>query len=229
MAAAAWLATARGIRLLAADRMGRAKPSLPCTALVVLPVLLSLSIPLSFALRANAEQRALWLALPLLSGRLHGKASTLAYIYRSAGFHHTAYPPQLAQFVSTRTDAAVLAPDRTLRAWQSLQRASSAESSRATDKLHIVLITVDTLRADVAYAHGTAFNRVAARGLRFDYAFSPSAGTQGSLVTALHGTLDWRRSSVHLLDVLRERGYTSAIVHCAPSCRLPDVETSRLA
>jgi hypothetical protein len=221
LAGCSWLALGRSASLVTADWLrGSALPSRRRALWVVVPLSLSLSIPLSFVLRAGLEPRTLWSAMPMLSGRLHQRASTLAYLYRGSQAQRGLYPTSLEQFVAKRNDAAALAPERTLQLWRSLRAGGGSSAHRATGpKPHVVLVTVDALRADVAYAQGESFARIAQRGLRFDYAFAPSASTQGALVTAFHGTLAWRQSPRHLLDALHEVGYTSAI---ATARALPD-------
>ena len=92
----------------------------------------------------------------------------------------------------------------------------------------ILLLTVDTLRRDAAYAPGSAggtthVNRLAADGVVFQQAYSTSPWTPPSVASILTGTLPWVHgvtdpigiippSLPTLFEVLSEAGYLTAAI-----------------
>lgn len=92
---------------------------------------------------------------------------------------------------------------------------------------HVLLITVDSLRAD--YLFGSAapdslerLPRLAADGITYTNAFSNAAYTKASFLSTLSGTYPWMFESVqggygperpHIAEIVSEAGYTTAGFH----------------
>lgn len=98
---------------------------------------------------------------------------------------------------------------------------------------NVLLVSIDTLRADHVHAYGyarettPAIDRLAAEGVRFDLALAPAPWTLPSHVSLLtglpplrHGVLDDGRrlaaEAVTLAEALRDAGYTTAGFVSAP-------------
>jgi len=111
-----------------------------------------------------------------------------------------------------------------------------AGGSAETVRPNVLLISIDSLRADHLHTYGYAretspvIDRIAREGVRFEAAISPSSWTLPAHVTLLtgtppelHGLTDPRRrldaSTRTLAEVLRENGYATAAFVSGPFLR----------
>ncbi len=123
-----------------------------------------------------------------------------------------------------------------------LAAATLAACEHSGERPDLLLITVDTLRADYLECYGgppglgTAMGSLAEEGVRFEWAFSTAAHTLPSIASVLtslypsrHGVHQSAASVletdlVSVAEVLRSAGYSTAAVVSNPALRIPHMD-----
>lgn len=181
-------------------------------------VVLALAAVLVFTHGPNVTHRLFWDRHPNYSGRLYEAVRAAAFRLRVGAMMDGAYREDVA--VWSADQRALPSPDASHKAWRAriVEAQSAATRGRrpfSDDvKPHLLMVTVDALRADVA---NEAFERgvlapLAQRGVVFRRAYSASASTRSSLPVLLSGRWDWRQHEQNILGALAADGYETAFV-----------------
>jgi hypothetical protein len=175
-------------------------------------VLLAASLPSAWWKSPALSHRLQWDRSPGYASRVYEQARLTIWRLES-GSLVTRYAPAIKRWLLDDPRMAPIRFPEANAAWRAVTapRAQSRSSLDARRRPHIVLITVDALRADVA-ALGPQWSELAARGSSFSRAYSPASATDRSLPALVTGHYDWHRQEGSLVEALSAVGYHTAFV-----------------
>jgi hypothetical protein len=174
-------------------------------------ILLSASLPVVYLKAPARPQRSLWQRTPSYAGKIVEPVRLALWMAYARNAQASGYTPHLASWVAEQPNRSTLGFERALPTWaQTVKTARSDPAKLGGKPHHILLITVDALRADVA-VQGASMRELMARGRWYERAYSVGASTNFALATLVAGKADWREYDKGIIVALQAAGYETAL------------------
>ena len=161
----------------------------------------------------SPTRRVQWDRSPGYASRVYEQAHL--WWWQVEGLHVvTRFAPAIKAWLRRDARLSEVRQPQALAVWGTIadQRQRTASATVADSaRPHVILITVDALRADIA-PRGRHWSALAERALSFERAYAPASSTQRSLPAIVSGRYDWRDQEGSVIEELVGAGYQTAFL-----------------